>query len=361
MIRVLVVDDSIVFRSQISACLAEVPGVEVVGAAPNGRIALQKIEQQSVDLVTLDMEMPEMDGLSTLKEIQQKGLKVKSIVFSSQTQRGAEKALEALRLGATDVVAKPSGDQMNFELAKEAIKELLVPKVLQFVDPKLLRLRKESAQPGDVLSKPNTMISPTKPKRSLDQLKIDLCLVASSTGGPNALEEIFRGLKGGLNKPMFIAQHMPPVFTKILAQRLSEVSGIEVREAESGELVRGGVVRVAPGDYHLRIQKEGGGFRVHLDQGPLRNSVRPAADFLFESGLECSPSSILAIVLTGMGEDGKVGAKKLRDAGTPVVIQSRESCVVFGMPGALFEIDEFDLIQDLAGISKLIARKIGDQ
>jgi len=351
MIRVLVVDDSIVFRSQITACLKDVAGVEVVGAAPNGRIAIQKIEQQTIDLIILDMEMPELDGLGTLREIREKGIKVKCLVFSSQTTRGAEKALEALRLGAHDIIAKPVGDAFNFESAQIGIREMLLPKVQQFLDTPSKEVKAHS------LSKPAEVSLEKTTRKDLDLFFPQICVIASSTGGPNALEEIFSHIKGQTSKPILIVQHMPPVFTQILAKRLKDVSGLDVQEAKQGEVVAGGVVRICPGDFHLRLVRDSEG-RVVIDLGQdaLRNSVRPAADFLFESAADLYSNKCLAVVLTGMGEDGFVGSRKVRAKGGAVVIQDKKSCVVFGMPGAIFAANDFDRQSELLDIAALIAR-----
>lgn len=354
MIRVLVVDDSIVFRSQITASLKDIPGVEVVGSAPNGRIALQKIEQSSVDLITLDMEMPELNGIDTLKELRAKGHKTKVIVFSSQTTRGAEKALEALREGADDVVAKPEGDGLNFESALDAIKESLVPKILQFINKGSDSSKSESRLPS-IKSFPN-IISETY-RADLETFIPNAIVIASSTGGPNALDVIFGKFKGAnFRKPIFIVQHMPPVFTEILAKRLAEISGLNVLEAKDGELVSPGHVRICLGDFHMKLIKTDSLIKIHLNKDPQRNSVRPAADFLFESAADIYQKKCLGIVLTGMGEDGAQGAQALRKLGGAVMIQNKESCVVFGMPGAVYAANDYDGIGDLEKISKLILR-----
>lgn len=344
--KILVVDDSVVFRTQISSALKGVEGIEVVGTAPNGKIALQKLEQLSVDLMTLDMEMPELDGIGTLKAMKEKGFKTKVIVFSSQTVKGAEKALEALENGANDVVLKPSGDELNFETAQENIRISLVPKVRQFMSV---------ATPVRLLQTQAIMPAPTH-KLNIDLFSAHAVVIASSTGGPNALEAIFSELKGPLDIPIFIVQHMPPVFTGILAKRLSNLSGLEVKEATPNEVVKKGTVYIAPGDWHMKLEKKADQIFITLDQDPQRNSVRPAADFLFETAAKIYGKKLLGIVLTGMGEDGAVGAQAVKESGGFIAIQNKESCVVFGMPGAVFANDSFDSMGDLSFISQTLKK-----
>lgn len=351
--KILVVDDSIVFRTQITASLSGIPDVEVVGTAPNGRIALQKLEQLSVDLITLDMEMPEMNGLETLKEMRAKGFRTKVIVFSSQTIRGAEKALEALRAGADDVVAKPEGDSLNFDSVQEMIRAALIPRVQQFMG----RSAKPADKPSELKISLSTGAVPKKtftPKQRISTFMPNAVVIASSTGGPSALETIFTGINGPFKRPLLIVQHMPPVFTQILAKRLAAITGADFVEAKDGDPVVPGRAYVAPGDFHMEVIVTNGQPVISLNQKPLRNSVRPAADFLFESATQLWKASLLGVVLTGMGEDGAVGAHEIRENGGRILIQNKESCVVFGMPGAVFERDDYDEIADLEGIRKLL-------
>lgn len=345
--KVLVVDDSIVFRSQISASLSGVENVEVVGTAANGRIAIQKLQQMSVDLITLDMEMPELNGLETIKEIKRLGITTKIIVFSSQTISGAEKALTALAAGADDVVAKPSADNLDFTKAQAMIEEALIPRVLQF-------LKTGMKVPTSFVANPRFSTPLTMKKRNLKTFRPKAVVIASSTGGPTALENIFLNLKCNPKLPMFIVQHMPPVFTQILTRRLTEMSGITVHEATHNQLVENGHTYLAPGGFHMTVVKEQQGIIIKLNEGPQRNSVRPAADFLFESADEIFKDQLLGVVLTGMGEDGAVGSKRIHDSGGGIIIQDKESCVVFGMPGAVFVNDDYDDIMNLTEITNYL-------
>lgn len=341
--RVLVVDDSIVFRSSISNSLKGVAGIEVVGTAANGKIAIEKLRQESVDLVTLDMEMPEMNGIETLKAIRAAGYKVKVIVFSSQTTKGAETALEALREGADDVIAKPVGEAVSFENAQASIAAVLIPKISQFME-RVSPRTENSERKGKSL------------KKDVTQFKPGIVVIASSTGGPNALEHIFGFVKDRPKIPILIVQHMPPVFTQILAKRLSELTGVSVSEAVHGKKISPGEIWIAPGDFHMLVKNDGAQLSLVLNQAPQRNSVRPAADHLFESVADILQEQVLGIVLTGMGEDGLLGARQIRSKGGRVLIQNKESCVVFGMPGAIYDADEYDSICDLNSIGEFLQR-----
>lgn len=346
--RVLVVDDSVVFRSQIKEALKDVPQVEVVGTANNGKIALQRLEQSSVDLVTLDMEMPEMGGLETIKEIRRLKFNVKIIVFSSHTTSGSAVALDALAAGAEDFVAKPSGDEINYENAAQKIKGELVPKILQFVRP--VQVSTQSSAPVSSANK-RTFV-----KRDLDSFHPSVVVIGSSTGGPPALEEVLKNLSKPIRVPILIAQHMPPIFTASLAARIQGVSGIAAAEARDGEVLEAGKIYVAPGNYHLSIIKPLDKVILKLDQGPQRNSVRPAVDVLFESAATVFGNRVCGVILTGMGEDGMLGAIAIKDRGGGVLIQDRESSVVFGMPGAVYSSGAYDYVGNLASINSYIRR-----
>jgi two-component system chemotaxis response regulator CheB len=353
--KILIVDDSVVFRTQITNALKDIPGVEIVGTAANGKIALQKLNQMPVDLLTLDMEMPEMNGMETLKELRQTNKNVKVLIFSSQTVRGAEKALDALREGADDVIAKPEGDHLNFETALGAIKSSLVPKIIQFTDQRL-----QSISQGGML-RPTADLTPQRIsnlnesqnppaiylKRSIDSLSPQVLVIASSTGGPTALETIFAKIPGPYKIPVLITQHMPPVFTQILARRIGEITGVPAKEAEQGDFVNPNKIYVAPGDFHLKVQSTGDNVMVRITKEELRNSIRPAADYLFETAAKAYGSNCLGVVLTGMGEDGCDGAKAIKNSNGGIIIQNKASCTVFGMPGAVYESGAYDEMGDL--------------
>jgi two-component system chemotaxis response regulator CheB len=351
--RVLIVDDSVVFRSQIKAALVGVPGIEVVGVATNGKIALQKLAQSSVDVVTLDMEMPEMGGIETIREIRKAKFPVKVIVFSSHTARGSAAALEALAAGAQDLVAKPSGADVNFENAAQKIKEELVPKILQFASG-----RSEPGRPAAPAFVKGASVGTSSSfiKKDLDTFRPSVIVIGSSTGGPPALERALAGLPKSIRIPIVIAQHMPPVFTASLAARLQDVTGIKAAEGKDGEELLADRIYVAPGNYHLSIGKRGTTNVLKLDQNPQRNSVRPAVDVLFETAAEVFQHKVCAVVLTGMGEDGMVGAVAIKNKGGGILIQDQASCVVFGMPGAVFNAGAYDFIGNLGDINGHLKR-----
>ena len=344
-VKVLIADDSVVYRSQVRAALAHFKWIEVVGAASNGRLAIENLKVTRADLLILDLEMPEMDGLATLNEIARLDLAVKVLVFSSASKRGADITFEALRLGAKDFVTKPGSDisispaQMN---PNDRIRVLLEPK-LQALFP----VESRSERPA-VISTPVAPLSfsdrPAYPKLIWDLFRPRIVVIGSSTGGPTVLEKIFSELKFALQVPVLITQHMPPIFTASLAERLSRLSGQRVKEAEQGEAVVAGTVYIAPGDFHMTVRGTAERPLINLDQGPLVNSVRPAVDNLFVSVAEIFKEKTLGIVLTGMGADGRVGAQAIKGKAGGVAIQEKNSCVVFGMPGAVFEAGAFDQI-----------------
>ncbi|NJL25665.1 MAG: chemotaxis-specific protein-glutamate methyltransferase CheB [Calothrix sp. SM1_5_4] len=325
----LIVDDSTVMRSQIRMALEGVDGIEVVGFASNGQLACEFLKSRSADIVILDLEMPVLDGLGTLEQMKRQGFAGRVIVFSAQTEGGAASTLAALNAGAADFIAKPSMEQPGGS-PHEVIRRYLLPKLLQFC---AAGERVPEIRPAARLRSGRR----NSPRWICVFVRRSYVVIASSTGGPNALEKLFSFIQGPLSAPILIAQHMPPLFTASLAERLARVSGLPVREAVAGETVRPGHVYIAPGDFHMRVVRGLNETSLALDQGAPRNSVRPAADYLFESAAAAFGRDVLGLVLTGMGADGRDGAVALKNAGCPVLAQDRESCVVFGMPAAVIE------------------------
>ncbi len=328
-ISVLVVDDSAIMRKLIVDILKEDPEIEVVDTAKNGEEAIEKARALNPDVITLDIEMPVMDGLTALKILRRELPHIKIIMFSSLTQEGAKATIDALALGASDFVPKPSSK--SFVESVKKIKEDLIPKIKSLIIKK-------------VLLKPPVK----KPKIKAGDYKV--CGIGVSTGGPQTLMQIIPKLPANFPVPILIVQHMPPVFTKQLAERLDHMSVLRVKEAEQGEPVKDGLVYIAPGDYHMVVKKQGAGIRIHLHQGPPRNFCRPSVDELFESLAEVYNGKTLALVLTGMGNDGKEGAKKIKEKGGVVLAQDAESCIVFGMPKAVIEANLADEILNLSQI-----------
>lgn len=339
-IKVLIVDDSILFRSQIQTALEQSSAIEVVGTAQNGKVALEKMQALPVDLVVLDLEMPVLDGIATLKEIKSRGLNCKIILFSSASVSGAEKTLLGLNLGADDFVAKPSGETTSLT-PSEKIKILLVPKILSLVVPR------------EVGSTPRPVEAQTFAWKSFWP---EVLVIASSTGGPNALTELFTHLKAPLHIPILIAQHMPPIFTTSLAERLGSISGKVCAEGKDGEVLKPGHIYVAPGNFHMSLSGTKKEPVIKLDQGELRNFVRPCADYLFESAAALYGNKTLGVVLTGMGRDGADGAAAIKAKNGAVLIQDKDSSVVFGMPGAVYENKNYDFMGTPSELAAKILR-----
>ncbi len=332
-LKILIVDDSVLFRSQISLALQGFPEFEVVGVAPNGRVAIESLPLHRPDILIVDVEMPVMDGFATLSELRRLGNGIPVLLFSSLSKSSVEKSLMSLRFGAVDFVAKPSADISGSPAEK--IREVLCEKLFFFRDHMVLTETQAKTRGLGNL--------PIVPKKLPPLFRPGILVIASSTGGPSALEDFFTGLRGRpVTVPIVITQHMPPVFTQALAERLGKICGKKAGEAKAGDLLRPDEIYVAPGNYHLALSGTAEECRIVLNQEAHRNSVRPAADFLFESAASIYRHRTLGMVFTGMGKDGLVGSLSIKRAAGGVFIQNRESCVVFGMPGAVHELGEYD-------------------
>lgn len=334
-IRVLVVDDSAFMRRVIADLLGSDPAIEVVGVARDGEEAVAKAAALAPDVVTLDVEMPRMDGLEALRRIMATA-PCPVVMVSSLTRHGADVTVRALALGAVDFVPKPSGP-VSLDLHR--VRDELVRKVKVAARVPRERLRGLApggpVRPGAGGGAPGAAGSARLGGRGLTAAVV----VAASTGGPGALYRLLGGLPGDLRAGVLVIQHMPAGFTRSLAAHLDQVSGLAVREAAEGDRLEDGVALVAPGGFHLRVRPDG---TVELDQGPPRHGVRPAADVTMESLPEGLARRTVALVLTGMGMDGARGAKYLKDRGAEVWIQDEASCVVYGMPRAVAELGVAD-------------------
>jgi len=353
-IKVLVVDDSVVVRRLVGRVLEEDPAIEVVGAAANGRIALAKIAQLSPDVVTLDIEMPELDGLATLAELRPRWPRLPVIMFSTLTERGAEATLEALSLGASDYVTKPTGLH-NAADAMARVKADLIPRIKALHGRRQLSRMPQSAE---VEAAPVPSGPPVKPLARPADARIDLVAIGVSTGGPNALAELLPALPATFPVPIVIVQHMPPVFTRMLANRLDGRCAVEVIEAEGGEVLLPGRVHIAAGGRHLTLARLGTSVVTVANDDPPENSCRPAVDVLFRSAADLYGASALAVVLTGMGQDGLRGCERIRLAGGPVVAQDEASSVVWGMPGFVARAGLADAILPLDAMAGEIGRRV---
>jgi two-component system chemotaxis response regulator CheB len=319
-VRVLLVDDSAVARRAIISALGAHPEIEVVAAAPTGAIALARLRELNPDAVVLDVEMPGMDGVETLLKIRETHPQLPVIMFSALTERGAEVTVRALAAGASDYVCKPSAVQGRS--AQSVISEELVPKLLALCGRHSLgRIATPREQPAPVVRRSRS--------------RIEMLVIASSTGGPNALAKLLPMLPATLPVPVAIVQHMPPLFTRYLAERLDTAGPLPTREAAGGELLEPGQIWIAPGKYHLELERKGEAVFTKLTQAAAENSCRPAADVLFRSAAATFGSGVLAVVLTGMGQDGLVGARAIAVAGGQILAQDEASCVVWGMPKAV--------------------------
>ncbi|HEV2971599.1 MAG TPA: chemotaxis response regulator protein-glutamate methylesterase [Pirellulales bacterium] len=323
--RILIVDDAVVVRRLVTDVLAAEPGFEVVGAAANGRIALAKIPQVNPDLITLDMEMPEMDGLTTLREIRKLYPKLPVIMFSTLTSRGAAATLDALSFGANDYVTKPA-NVGSIMAGIQSVRSELVPRIRAFCP---------WCSDGEQAASPAVVAA--KPVRAAPRIKVrpEIVAIGVSTGGPNALADLLPRLPADFPLPIVIVQHMPPLFTKHLATRLNSQCKFEVVEAAAGDVLRPGKALIAPGDFHMSLVKRGTQTVVHLDQSPPENSCRPSVDVLFRSVADLYGARTLGLILTGMGQDGLRGCEWIHDRGGRIVVQDEATSIVWGMPGAV--------------------------
>lgn len=348
--RVLIIDDAVVVRRLVSDCLAQDPNIEVVGTAPDGQIGLAKIEQLNPDLVTLDIEMPVLDGLQTLAAIRKKYLRLPVIMFSTLTERGASATIDALELGASDYVTKPT-NVGSVGVAMQRVREQLIPKIKALC-------RQAPARPGIVMPSAAAGGGRGLSARPGPLGAVDVVAIGVSTGGPNALATVFPALAKDFPVPIVMVQHMPPMFTRLLAERLEVISPVRVREGEAGALVRPGEAWVAPGGFHLEVERTSTGVLLRLHNGPPENSCCPAVDVLFRSVARVYGPRVLSIVLTGMGQDGLRGCECVREAGGQVIVQDEASSVVWGMPRAVTEAGLADQILPLSEIAGEINRRV---
>ncbi len=348
--RVLVVDDSAVIRRIVSEAIAASPDLEVAGAAQNGQVALDRLAAAAPDVITLDVEMPVMDGIATLRALKARAPRVPVLMFSSHTERGAIATLDALAAGASDFVAKPQA------AGPEAARAFVEREVL----PRLRALAPHGHEPRAPAA-PAAAPPPPGPRpapRPVQNQRIELVVIGVSTGGPQALERVLPRLPRQLAVPLLVVQHMPTLFTRLLAERLAGLGPLPVREAAGGEALGPGTALVAPGGHHLVVAREGGAGVARLDDGPPENSCRPAADTLFRSAAQAFGPGVLAVVMTGMGRDGAAGCQAVRQAGGVVLAQDRESSTVWGMPGAVVGAGLADQVVPLDDLAAEIAVRV---
>ncbi len=351
-IRVLIVDDSVVIRRLLSDELSKDPDIEIVGTAATGKIALSKVVQTPPDVVTMDIEMPEMDGLTAVTEIRKTHPKLPIIMFSTLSQRAAKETLEALARGANDYVTKPA-NVGSAALAMQRVREELIPKIKTLARPQ------PASQKATTSPLPQSTASTgLSPGRSKKLFQVDMVAIGVSTGGPNALAEVIPHIPKDCPVPIVIVQHMPPVFTKCLAERLSVKSQIPIHEGQPGDVLVPGHAWIAPGDFHMVVERQGPKIVLATNQDPPENSCRPAVDVMFRSVAKVYGHAVLAVVLTGMGQDGMRGAEVIREAGGYVMVQDEATSVVWGMPGAVVQAGFAHLVLPLPQVSTEIMRKV---
>jgi len=346
-IRVMLVDDSAVVRGLMQRALREDPAITVVATAMDGAMALDVLKRNPVDVIVLDIEMPVMDGLTALPELLKIAPNVKIIMASTLTMRNAEISLRALGLGATDYLAKPSATEQA-EVA-DFFRQLII---------KVKALGKKPLYPApqsQVAAPKRTAINP-----SVVIPRAEALAIAASTGGPQALLQVFTALKHKTRQvPIFITQHMPPNFTTILADHISKVVDADCHEARDGEEVKAGVIYLAPGDFHMTVERRAGGVWLKLDKNPPENFCRPAADPMLRSLAAVYGKKLLVTVLTGMGSDGSRAAADVVAAGGVVIAQDEASCVVYGMPKAVVDAKLAQSVLPLDQIPSYLAKAMG--
>lgn len=356
-LRLLVVDDSALYRKLVSQVLAEADNVEVVGTACNGRVALEKIDQLRPDLITLDLEMPELDGLGVLRQLQERHSPVGAIVLSALSTEGATATTKALEAGAFDFNLKPTGASPEESL--DELRRNLIPKVHAFADTKTRRASRLHSSTHVHTVPADHEVTPTdfdKPHRLPRIMAIGI-----STGGPKALMQLIPSLPANFPVPIVLVQHMPPVFTKTLAEELNRHSKLNVVEAAHGDALRPGSVYIAPGGKQMKLLRHGLTTSVVItDEAPERN-CKPSVDYLFRSVAEIYGGDVLAAILTGMGDDGLLGCKLLKRRGATIMAQNEASCVVYGMPRQIVENNLADCILPLEKLAEQMVRLTGQE
>jgi len=370
-LRVIVIDDTIVYRKIVSDVLGEIPGVQVVGTANNGKIALSKIKSLKPHLITLDIEMPEMNGLQVLEALRQEQMDIETIMLSTLTVQGGEMTIRALELGAFDFIPKPQVGTMAENLV--GIRDLLTPivKTIQKKKEAQRRIRERIAAGKSSLNIPSSTRHPLdKPQISVTQAQTvprssfrptsEIVAIGISTGGPNALARMMPMLPADINVPVVIVQHMPPLFTQSLANSLNAKCSIEIREAKHGDILEPNVALIAPGGKQMRIAAHADGKRrvVQITDDPPVNSCKPSVDYLFLSVASHYVGRATGVIMTGMGSDGTQGLKLMRQNGANIIAQNEETCTVFGMPKEPIESQIVDTIAPLDKIAEEIVKTL---
>lgn len=360
-IKVLIVDDSALMRSLIGKIVDGTAGLTVADKAMNGRFALQKLERVQPDIIVLDLEMPEMNGIEFLRERKKLNIDIPVIVLSSIAKEGARVTMDCLELGASDFVTKPSGSESanlatvanqlveflqaygrQYQLKKQATISIKTPSAVpaqHYIHTS--HLQTTSPTPSVAVNTGSVFAAPaqqeTKPTQVRQPGKLEIIAIGISTGGPNALREVFAELDPKLPQPVVVVQHMPPGFTYEFANSLNKICPLEVKEAQEGDLVKPGRILIAQGGKHLLVEKKPLGVIAHISDAPPQSGHRPSADVLFASVAEQFQNRALGIIMTGMGKDGAASLTRLYQEGSRTIGQDEASAIVYGMPRVAYE------------------------
>jgi two-component system chemotaxis response regulator CheB len=355
LLRVLVVDDSVLYRKVLSDVLSNIPGVEVVGTATDGKVALAKIPQLKPDLLTLDFDMPELDGLKVLEHVRIDHPDVKVVMVSTHTKEGAAITLKALELGALTFATKPRTE--NPLESKTVLFHQLAPivkEIISQIQPSQYSLGNGPAIPPVIDAAPEKIISQTEVGR------IQIVAIGISTGGPKALAELIPCLPEDLRVPVVIVQHMPSEFTAALAESLDQKTELKVIEAENNMEVKRGTIFIAPGGRQMKVINISGKPMLEVNDDPPENHCQPSVDYLFRSISKVYGKHALGVIMTGMGSDGVLGLRLMKRLGAQVIAQDKQSCVVFGMPGEAINAGVVDRVVPLNHIAIEIVRRVGE-
>jgi two-component system chemotaxis response regulator CheB len=360
MISVVVADDSALVRRLVSGVLNAAPDIHVVGVAHDGAQAIERVAELQPDLLTLDIEMPVMDGLTAMRELHRRFPRLPVVMLSTLTQRGAAITLDALTAGARDYVTKPTNSASLTDSLDE-LRDQLIPRI------RALTARRAPAAPPRQAPARATPPHATPPpratpaareKRRASARPTQLLAIGSSTGGPDALARVLASITERPSVPIVAVQHMPPVFTAMLAQRLSKLGPVDVEEAGDGQVLEPGVMYLAPGGRHLEVQRRGTAVVTRLHDKDPENYSRPSVDVLFRSVAEAYPGSAIGVILTGMGHDGRAGCELMAADGSLIVAQDQESSVVWGMPGAVVESGLADAVLSLEHVGPFLIEQL---
>ena len=365
-LRVLIVDDTVVYRKVVTDVLSELPDVEVVGTASNGKIAMAKVESLKPDLLTLDIEMPEMNGIDVLSRLQEQAPDVGAIVLSTLTHKGGDLTMQALELGAFDFITKPETGSM--EESRKEIQKTIAPMLMAFARRReiknILKGTSTTFRPADSPKKP-----PEKTDNIAERMRIisekirvkpEIVGIGISTGGPKALAKMMPQLPAPINVPILIVQHMPPIFTQSLARNLDSKCGFDVKEAVDGEPITPNKAYIAPGGKQMKVVAGADGINriILITDDPPENSCKPSVDYLFRSIAQHYVGRSTGVIMTGMGSDGSLGLKLMKRSGSLIIAQNEATCVVYGMPKEPIENGIVDVIVPLDKIAEVIRKAV---